>query len=48
MEADDSQIRNINWKKTGNKKKQVREDKKKVIKLDREKKGKEMKGHYKI
>jgi len=46
VEADDSQMRNINWKKTRNKKTDKR--RKKVIKLDREKKGREMKGHYKI
>lgn len=37
---------NINKKKTGNKKKQIREDEI-VIKMEREKKGKEMKGHNK-
>lgn len=44
MEADDSQMRNVNYKKIGSKK-QVTEDEK-VIKMDREK-GKEIKGHYK-
>jgi hypothetical protein len=38
-------MRNVNEKKTGNKK--TGKGRQKVIKLDGEKKGKEMKGHYK-
>jgi len=39
VEADDNQMRNINKKETGNKKK-VREDES-VIKMDRQKKGRD-------